>query len=94
VSNLKLKFKLQERSAFDSTRKILAILQYREGRVIPRKDIQEGFYNWLASGRTFDDDWPDFVDRARRLGNVVSPLVEEPLLGLPPLKFAEIQEHI
>ena len=55
MSDLKLKFKLQERSAFELTRKILAILQYRERRVIPGEDIQEGFYNWLASGRTFDD---------------------------------------
>jgi len=73
VSDLRLKFKLQEHSAFDSTRNILAILQYRERRVIQREDIQEGFYNWLASGWTFDDDCPVFVDRARRLGNLVSP---------------------
>jgi len=69
-------------------------LHYRERRVIPREDIQEGFYNWLASGRTFDDDWPDFVDHSRKLGIAVSPPVEEPLLGLPPPKSAEIQEHI
>jgi len=94
VSDLKLKFKLQERPAFESTRNILAILQYRERRVIPREDIQEGSHNWLASGRTFDDDWPDFVDRSRKLGIAVSPPVEEPLLDLPPLKSAEIQEHI
>jgi len=47
---------------------ILAILQYRE-HVIPRKDIEDGFYN--SYGWVFDDDWPDFVHRARELDIVV-----------------------
>ena len=68
---------------------ILAILQYRE-RVIPRKDIEDGFYN--SYGWVFDDDWPDFVHRARKLGIVVPSPVEELPAGLSPLKYAENQE--
>jgi len=69
---------------------ILAILQYRE-RVIPRKDFEDGFYNLNIYEWTFDDNWSDFVDKARALGILVAPLAQEPPADLPPLESAEIQ---
>ena len=53
---------------------IFAILQYHE-RIIPRKDIEDGFYN--SYGDTFDVAWPYFVDRARKLGVAGPPPDEE-----------------
>jgi len=72
---------------------ILAILQYRE-RVIPQKDLEDGFYNSNVYGWTFDDNWSDFVDKARALGIVVPSLAQEPPADLPPLESAEIQEEL
>ena len=68
---------------------ILAILQYRE-RAIPRKDLEDGFYNLNSYGGTFDHDWSQFVNRARVLGIVVPSLAQEPPADLPPLESAEI----
>jgi len=67
---------------------ILAILQYRE-RVIPRKDIEDEFYN--SYGWNFDNHWSRFVDKARELGIFVPPLAQEAPAVLPPLESAEIQ---
>jgi len=72
---------------------ILAILQYRE-RVIPRKDLEDGFYNMNIYGQKFDDDWSEFVDNARALGIVVPSLAQEPPADLLSLKSAEIQEEL
>jgi len=72
---------------------ILAILQYRE-RIIPRKDLEDGFYNSNYFGRTFDNHWSEFVNRARPLGIVVPSLAQEPPADLPPLESAEIQEEL
>jgi len=72
---------------------ILAILQYRE-RVIPRKDFEDGFYNIEIYGRKFDDDWSEFVDKARALCIFVPSLAQEPPADLPPLESAEIQEEL
>jgi len=69
---------------------ILAILQYR-GRVIPRKDLEDGFYN--SYDWKFDDDWSKFVDMARAIGIVVPPPAQEPPADLPSLESAEIQEE-
>jgi len=69
---------------------IPAILQYRE-RVIPRKDVEDGFYNMNFYKQEFDDDWPIFVGMARKLGIVVPSLAQEPPADLPPLESAEIQ---
>jgi len=71
---------------------ILAILQYRE-RAIPRKDLEDGFYNLKSYGGTFDHDWSQFVNRARVLGIVVPSLAQEPPVDLPALEYAEIQEE-
>jgi len=71
---------------------ILAILQYRE-RVIPRKDLEDGFYNLNVYGWKFDNDWSYFVDKARALGIVVPSLAQEPPADLPPLESAGIQEE-
>jgi len=71
---------------------ILAILQYRE-RVIPRKDLEAGFYNSNIDGWTFDNHWFNFVNEARVLGTVIPPLAQEPPADLPPLEYAEIQEE-
>jgi len=68
---------------------ILAILQYRD-RVIPRKSIEVGFFN--SYGWVFDDEWPCFVDRARKYGIVVTPVAEEPLEDLTPPKCANNHE--
>jgi len=68
---------------------ILAMLQYRE-RVIPQKDFEDEFYN--SYGWNFDNDWSEFVDKARALGIVVPSLAQEPPAALPPLESAEIQE--
>ena len=68
---------------------ILAILQFRQ-RGIPRKDIEDGFYN--SYGWVFDDDWPDFVHRARKLGIVVSSPDEKPPAELLLLECTEIKE--
>ena len=68
---------------------ILAILQYRE-RVIPRKDIEDGFYN--SCDWVFDKDWPKFVHCARKLGIVVPSPDEELPAKISPLECAEIQE--
>jgi len=70
---------------------ILAILQYRE-RIIPRRDFEEGFHISHIYGWTFDDEWSDFVDKARALGILVPPLAQEPPADLPSLESAEIQE--
>jgi len=70
---------------------ILAILQYHE-RIIPRKDLEDGFYNSNHYGWTFDDNWSDFVGRARALGIIVPPLSQESLADLPPLESTEIHE--
>jgi len=72
---------------------ILAILQYRE-RVIPRKDLEDGFYNMNIYGQKFDNDWSEFVDKARALGIVVPSLAQEPPADLPPLESAEMQEEL
>jgi len=69
---------------------ILAVLQYRE-RVIPRKDLEDGFYNMNIYEQKFDNDWSEFVDKARALGIVVPSLAQGPLADLPP-ESAEIQE--
>jgi len=69
---------------------ILAILQYRE-RVIPRKDLEDGFYNSNLFGWTFENHWSEFVDNARELDILVPPLAQEPPADLPPLESAEIQ---
>ena len=69
---------------------ILAILQYRK-RVIPRKDLEDGFYNLNVYGREFDDDWSYLADNARALGILVPPLTQEPPADLPALESAEIQ---
>jgi len=69
---------------------ILAILQYR-ARVIPLKDFEDGFYNLNYYGWTFDDNWSNFVGRARALGIVVPSLAQEPPADLLSLKSAEIQ---
>ena len=71
---------------------ILAILQYRE-HVIPRKDLEEGFYNSNIYGRKFEDDWSEFVDEAGALGIVVPPSAQEPSADPPSLESAEIQEE-
>jgi len=68
---------------------ILAILQYRE-RVIPRKDLENEFYN--SYGWKFDDDWPKFVDKARALCIVVPSLAQELPADLPSLESTEIHE--
>ena len=70
---------------------ILAVLQYRE-RVIPRKDLKDGFYNTFTLRGTFDKDWADFVDRARKLGIMFPPPAQEPAADLPPLESG-IQEE-
>jgi len=67
---------------------ILAILQYRE-RVIPRKDLEDEFYN--SYGWKFDDDWPKFVDNARELDIVVPSLAQGARADLLSLESAEIQ---
>jgi len=67
---------------------ILAILQYND-RVIPRKDIEDEFYN--SYGWKFDNHWSRFVDKARELGILVPPLAQEAPAVLPPLESAEIQ---
>ena len=72
---------------------ILAILQYRE-RVIPRKDLEDRFYNFDSDVGTFDDDWFEFVDKARALGIIVPPLAQEAPADLPPLESAEMQEEL
>jgi len=69
---------------------ILAILQYRE-RVIPRKDLEDGFYNLNFMEWTFDDNWSDFVDKAIALGIINPSLAQEPPGDLPSLESAEIQ---
>ena len=71
---------------------ILAILQYRE-RIIPRKDLEDGFFTSNIYGQKFDDDWSEFVDKARALGIVVPSLAQEPPAALQPLESAEIQEE-
>ena len=71
---------------------ILAILQYRE-RIIPPKDLEDGFYNSNYFGRTFDNHWSEFVDEARALGILVPPLAQEPPADLPSLESAEIHEE-
>jgi len=71
---------------------ILAILQYRT-RVIPRKDLEDGFYNSNIGRWKFDDDWSEFVDMARAIGIVVPPPTQEPPADLPSLESAEIQEE-
>ena len=71
---------------------ILAILQYRTG-VIPRKDFEDGFYNWNIGGWKFDDDWSEFVDKARALGIVVPPPAQDPPADLLSLESAEIHEE-
>jgi len=69
---------------------ILAILQYRK-RVIPQKDFEEGFYNSISDGWTFDNHWSNFVNKARVLGILVPPLAQEPPADLPSLESAEIR---
>jgi len=69
---------------------ILAILQYRE-RVVPRKDLEDGFYNSNIKRQTFDGAWSNFFNKARALGIVVPPLAQEPPADLPLLQSAEIQ---
>ena len=64
---------------------ILAILQYRE-HIIPRKDIEGRFYNTSTFRGTFDIDWADFVDHARKPGIVFPPPAQEPAADLPPLE--------
>ena len=71
---------------------ILAILQYRE-RVIPRRDIEDRFYNSYGYGWQFDFNWPKFVDLARDLGILVHSLAQEMQTDLAPLKSAEIHEE-
>jgi len=71
---------------------ILAISQYRE-RVIPRKDLEAGFWNLNRHGRTFDNGWSDFVGMARALGIIVPPIAQESPPDLPSLESAEIQEE-
>ena len=64
---------------------VLAILQYR-ARVIPRKDIEDGFYNSYGRGWKFASKWPNFIKSARELGVVVD---EEPPADLAPIEYAE-----
>jgi len=71
---------------------ILAILQYRE-RVIPRKDLEDGFYDLNLYRWKFDNDWSEFVDNARALGILAPPLAQELPADLPSLESAEIQEE-
>jgi len=68
---------------------ILAILQYRE-HVIPRKDIEDGFYNLNNFGRTFDQAWSKFLDKARALGIVVPSLAQEPPTDLEPAEIEKL----
>jgi len=69
---------------------ILAILQYCE-RIIPWKDLEDGFYNSNIYRRRFDDDWSEFVNKARALGIVIPPLAQELPADLPSLESG-IQE--
>jgi len=64
---------------------VLAILQYR-ARVIPRKDIEDGFYNSYGRGWKFATKWPNFIKSASELGVVVD---EEPPADLAPIEYAE-----
>jgi len=64
---------------------VLAILQYR-ARVIPRKDIEDGFYNSYGRGWKFASKWPNFIKSARELGIVVD---EEPPADRAPIEYAE-----
>ena len=74
---------------------ILAILQYHAHAPQLRRDVEEGFYN-AVYGFTFQQDWPIFVQRAKKLGvTTVSP-PGAPLPTDPPsqaLKYGEIQEE-
>jgi len=69
---------------------ILAILQYRE-RVIPRKDLEDRFYNMNIYEQKFDNDWSEFVDKARAVGIVVPSLAQDPPADLPPPESADFQ---
>jgi len=69
---------------------ILTILQYHE-RVIPRKDLEERFYNLKIQQWKFDNHWSEFVDEARAIGILVPSLAQEPPADLPPLESAGIQ---
>jgi len=67
---------------------ILSILQYRARVPQFRKDIEENFYDTIA---TFENDWPDFVRRANELGVMLPPPATPPS-DPPPLEGTEIQE--
>ena len=72
---------------------VLAILQYHARIPRLRRDIEEGFYNTALF--TFGHDWPEFIERAERLG-VVLPAPVAPAVqlqrDLPSIEGAEIQE--
>jgi len=72
---------------------ILAILQYHARIPRLRRDIEEEFYNTALF--TFGNDWPEFIERAERLG-VVLPAPVAPAVqlqrDLPSIEGAEIQE--
>jgi len=72
---------------------ILAIYQYRR-RVVPRKDIQDGFYKSHHHGWTFDDNWTEYDTCTRQIGIEVPLPSQEPAAYLSPLGFVELEEEL